>query len=86
MSDHKPDNTKLQTGTLVDCVTCGLPAEITDRFTLDGAPGPVEHVKIGCVRKHWHTLPVDMFPASARQSTRAPQRSHGDDNPLTVRQ
>ena len=44
---------------LLDCPTCGGPAEITDRFVLDGAPGPVEHVKIVCVRRHWYTLPVD---------------------------
>lgn len=63
MNNQKPDNTKLQTGALVDCVTCGLPAEITDRFTLGGAPGPVEHVKVVCVGKHWYTLPVDSFRA-----------------------
>jgi hypothetical protein len=84
MNNHKPQNTKLRTGELVDCVTCGLPAEITDRFTLGGAPGSVEHVKIVCVRSHRYTLPVDMFPVSAGQSTRAPQQSHGNDNPLAV--
>jgi hypothetical protein len=46
-------------GELFDCPTCGSPAEITDRFVLGGAPGPVEHVKIVCVRRHWYTLPVD---------------------------
>jgi hypothetical protein len=86
MNNRKSDNTKLQTGTLVDCATCGLPAEITDRFTLGGAPGPVEHVKIVCVRNHWYTLPVDTFPVSACESTRAPQGSRGNENPLTVRQ
>jgi len=48
----------------VGCPTCGRPAEISDRFTLGGAPGPLEHVKVVCVRRHWHTLPVDMFPVS----------------------
>lgn len=51
---------ELAPGALVDCPTCHLPAEITDRFTLGGAPGPVEHVKVVCVRRHWYTLPVDM--------------------------
>jgi hypothetical protein len=86
MNNQKPDDTKLQTGALVDCVTCGLPAEITDRFTLGGAPEPVEHLKIACVRNHWYTLPIDMFPASVCQSTRASPGSHGNDNPLTVRE
>jgi hypothetical protein len=58
-------NTELIPGTLVDCPTCGLPAEITDRFTLGGAPDPVEHVKVICVQRHWYTLPVDAFPAPA---------------------
>jgi hypothetical protein len=82
---RKPDDTHLQPGALLNCPSCGLPAEITNRFTLGGAPGPVEHVKIMCVRKHWCTLPVDMFPVSACRSTRPPQGSHGNDNPLTVR-
>ena len=55
------NNTELAPGALVDCPTCGLPAEITDRFTLDGVPGPVDHVKVVCVRRHWYTLPADMF-------------------------
>ncbi len=49
---------------LLECPTCGLPAEITDRFTLDGVPTPVEHVKLVCVKRHWYTLPVD-HPALA---------------------
>jgi hypothetical protein len=56
---HKPADTELTLGALVECPTCGVPAEITDRFTLGGAPGPVEHVKVVCVRRHWYTLPVD---------------------------
>ncbi len=46
-------------GELFDCPTCGSPAEVIDRFVLGGAPGPVEHVKIACVQRHWYTLPVD---------------------------
>lgn len=65
MSYSKRDDMDLALGALVDCPTCGLPAEITERFTLDGAPEPVEHVKVACVRRHWYTLPVDMVPTSA---------------------
>jgi hypothetical protein len=49
---------------LLECPACGLPAEITDRFVLNGAPAPVEHVKIACVRRHWFTLPVDVLAAA----------------------
>ena len=48
-------------GPLVDCPTCGLPAEIVNRFMLAGAPAPVEHVKVVCIRRHSYTLPVDML-------------------------
>jgi hypothetical protein len=75
MNNYK---TELVPGSLVDCPTCGLPAEITDRFTLAGVPAPVDHVKVVCVRRHWYTLPVDAFPVSApvpeptADTTRAP--------------
>ena len=46
---------------LFDCPTCGFPAEITDRFTLNGAPAPVEHVKLVCMQRHWYTLPLDQL-------------------------
>jgi len=36
---------------LVECPACGFPAEITDRFTLRGAPAAVEHVKVVCVTR-----------------------------------
>jgi hypothetical protein len=64
MNNCNPDNTELASGALVDCPTCGLPAEITDQFTLGGAPGAIEHVKVVCVRRHWYTLPVDTFPVN----------------------
>jgi hypothetical protein len=44
---------------LLECPSCGLPAEIIDRFTLDAAPTPVEHIKLVCVNRHWYVLPVD---------------------------
>jgi hypothetical protein len=64
MSNHKPGGTALAPCALVECPTRGFPPEVSDRFTLGGAPGPVEHVKVVCVRRHWYTLPVDMFPVS----------------------
>ena len=68
MSNHILDNaapTPDYPDSLLECPTCALPAEITDRFTLDGAPAPVEHVKLLCVQRHWYTLPVDQLPLSA---------------------
>ena len=41
-----PPQIRVPADPLLECPTCGLPAEIIDRFTLDGAPAPVEHVKL----------------------------------------
>jgi hypothetical protein len=51
---------------LLDCPVCGLPAEIVARFTLDGSPQPVEHVKLACLGRHWFTLPVDSLGGPIR--------------------
>jgi hypothetical protein len=32
---------------------CGLRARITERFWLDSTDGPIEHLKTGCLSKHW---------------------------------
>jgi len=86
MNNNESNNAELTPGALVNCPTCGLPADITDRFTLGGAPGPVEHVKLICVRRHWYTLPVDTLPVNPPvPETRATQGSHGNDNQLTAR-
>jgi len=55
------DKIRIPSEPLVECPACGLPAEITDRFVLDGSPGPVEHVKVVCVSRHWFTLPVEQL-------------------------
>jgi hypothetical protein len=39
----------------IPCPQCGAPAQITERFWLDSIDGPVEHLKTGCVSKHWFT-------------------------------
>ena len=40
---------------LVRCPQCDSPAEIIDRFTLNGTGGPLAHVKTMCVAGHWFT-------------------------------
>jgi hypothetical protein len=39
----------------IACPQCGAPARITQRFWLDSTDGPVEHLKTGCLSKHWFT-------------------------------
>jgi hypothetical protein len=74
MNTETSNNAGPAPGSLVECPSCGLPAEITDRFTLAGAPEPVEHVKVVCIRRHWYVLPGDMFAVSA------PVPKHADDS------
>ncbi|MGP0036287.1 MAG: hypothetical protein ACLP4R_17195 [Solirubrobacteraceae bacterium] len=59
MNTYTLDGAAEQAAPLLECPSCGLPAAITDRFTLGGAPSPVEHVKLVCVAGHWCTPPVD---------------------------
>ena len=40
------------------CPECGAPAEIVDRDTLDSTAGPMEIVKLYCVRRHWYLMPT----------------------------
>ena len=41
---------------LIGCPECAAPAEIIDRFDLPGTDGPVAHVKILCLHRHWFTM------------------------------
>jgi hypothetical protein len=49
---------KISADPLLNCPTCGLPAEITDWFILGGVPTPVEHVKLVCIRGHRSSAPA----------------------------
>ncbi|MGZ4595422.1 MAG: hypothetical protein ACXV3V_00725 [Actinomycetes bacterium] len=46
---------------IVDCPTCGAPAEVEAWSTLGSTSGPVEHVRIRCLRRHIYLLPRDML-------------------------
>jgi len=76
MSENK---IHIPTEPLVECPACGLPAEITDRFVLGGTPGPVEHVKIMCVTRHWFTLPVEQLAAAEPASSSPAESGSGRD-------
>jgi hypothetical protein len=51
----------------LQCPRCGLPATITDRLTLNGSPGPVEHAQLVCVAGHWCTPPIESLVPRLRQ-------------------
>ena len=47
---------------LVVCPECSAPAEVVDRFALPSTDGPVEHVKVACLARHWFLLPATSLP------------------------
>ncbi|GAA1545601.1 hypothetical protein [Nocardioides humi] len=48
---------------VVPCPECERPAEVVERCFLIGTDGPVEHVRIQCVDRHWFLMPA---PETAR--------------------
>ena len=48
---------------LVVCPECAAPAEVVDRFAFPSTDGPIEHVKVMCVMRHWFLLPTASLPA-----------------------
>ena len=48
---------------LVVCPECAAPAEVVDRFALPSTDGPIEHVKVLCLVRHWFLLPAASLPA-----------------------
>ncbi len=52
--------------------TCGAPAEVTDRFTLQSTDGPIEHAKTYCARRH-----IFMLPSNRVNDSAEPLRTEG---------
>jgi hypothetical protein len=48
--------------TLIPCPDCGVPAEITERFSLPSTHGPVDHIALHCAARHHFRMPADMLP------------------------
>lgn len=48
---------------LTTCPACSAPAEISDRFALESSDGPIEHVRVRCVRRHWFAAPSALLEA-----------------------
>lgn len=43
---------------LTRCPECGAIAEIVRRVVLQSTDGPIEHVRMECVARHWFLLPT----------------------------
>ncbi len=58
-------------------VRCGLPAEVTDRYTVRSSDGPMESAKIRCPRGHWFNGPLEsLILASPHARTRPAHEGH----------
>jgi hypothetical protein len=50
---------------VIACPECGLPAEVTERFSLSSTDGPVEHVALACLDGHYFRMPAEGVPPAA---------------------
>jgi hypothetical protein len=46
---------------LTTCPECGATAEVLDEGTVSSTDGPLRHVRIQCVRRHWFLM-LDSLP------------------------
>ena len=53
--------------TVIPCPDCGVPAEVTERFSLPSTDGPVRHVALSCAAGHHFRMAVDRLPALAQE-------------------
>lgn len=56
----QPEEAKAMQFTQCPEPACDAPAEIVDRFALPSTGGPVEHITVLCLHRHWFMLPVAM--------------------------
>jgi hypothetical protein len=60
------------TGTLMEtttCPECRAPAEVRSRSVWESTAGPIEHIRIECVARHWFLMSV----ASLESALSAPE-------------
>jgi hypothetical protein len=55
---------------IIACPACGVPAEITGRFTLPSTDGPVPHIVLHCAAGHQFRMPNDRLLAPGPVATR----------------
>jgi len=57
--------------TVISCPECGVPAEVTERFSLPSTDGPVDHAALSCAAGHHFRMATDRLPAQAREQLAA---------------
>ena len=53
--------------TVISCPDCGVPSEVTERFSLPSTDGPVQHAALSCAAGHHFRMAVDRLPAQAQE-------------------
>ena len=61
---------------ITTCPECGAAAEVIDRMALESTDGPMEHLKIQCVRRHWFIMPTAMLADRAPAARPASPVAH----------
>ena len=56
---------------------CGLPAEMTARYTIESTDGPLESARIRCPRGHWFNGPIEALSATGSRLTRSVRSANG---------
>jgi len=59
--------------TVISCPECEVPAEVTDRFSLNSTDGPVDCVALRCVAGHHFRMPSELLPAGSQEQLQAQQ-------------
>ena len=60
---------------LISCPECYVTAEVTDRFSLPGTGGPVDHVALRCAAGHHFRMPSDMLPTQEQEQLPAQEQA-----------
>jgi len=67
---------------LISCPECCIAAEATDRFSLPGTDGPVDHVALRGAAGHHFRMPSDMLPT--REQEQLPVQEQAPTRPLVI--
>jgi hypothetical protein len=49
---------------MTTCPECGSPAEVRSRSVWESTVGPIEHIRIECVARHWFLMSVSSLASA----------------------